>query len=256
MGSFAISRVSDNGRNYFAVLVDGSRYYYSTRAELESAKQQAEAHALKIQDRVQSQIGRVLTDKELLRGKVDHPDKSTISQQIDLKQKWDKLFAPPPKVESEEANPFLRMLKQHEEKKLADADPKGYALRKDAEAWEQKRQAAQAQQQLEADPLYQQAVSHAKGALAALNLDPRADQSDVTEAENRLTYLQGGGSIETYVALANEAREKQVAALKAASVDNFVLAAKAQKEINDMSQPIAVVGSENVVVVETQKEGV
>ena len=160
-------------------------------------------YAISLRNKIESNLGRRLTEKELHEG-LQHVEDENEYTRAKVKKERDALFAPPP----DPRNWAEKMLDEHKAQKKRERDPRGVWLEETveelaAEKAEEERRAA-----LAASPRRQKVVAHATAEKLAALFDPTLPASEVRGAEFRL-QLAKEGNLRVYAKEANEFYTRQ-----------------------------------------------
>lgn len=162
-------------------------------------------YAIKLRNKIEANLQRPLSAKELHVGLEHVEDEDEFTRQK-VKKERDVVFAPP----ADERNWAERMLDEHKAQKKRERDPKGAWLEERvaelaAENAEEERRAA-----LASSPRRQKVVAHATAEKLAALYDPTLPASEIRAADHRLR-LAKEGNLRLYAKEANEfyARHEQ-----------------------------------------------
>lgn len=185
--------------------VDWSEFPFDPNASesREAALRAFDEHAIALQSAIEKNLGRPLTNLEMLRG-VEHAEDQSVLEREKTKSRYDAVFAGQKETEP---NPFKRLLAQHKAELKRQRDPKGAWIEEEADKWEAERVEEERQAKMAADPRRQTAVKHAKAELNAMRFDHRIPASEIRAAEFRLRVAKQG-DLKMYEHEVNEYRKR------------------------------------------------
>lgn len=164
----------------------------------EAALRAFDEYAISLRNKIEANLGRPLTDRELHEG-LQHVEDENEFTRRKVKAERDAVFAPPP----DERNWAERMLDEHKVQKKHERDPQGAWLEEQVEELAATKAEEERRAALVASPRRQKVVAHATaGKLAAL-YDPTLPASEVRGADFRLK-LAKEGDLRVYAKEANE----------------------------------------------------
>lgn len=219
--------------NFFRSHLTGAKFTYGNAAERKIAEQQIKDYSVPLLHRIEQSLGRELSQSEIRHG-VQHRDTRTVQQRIDQEQKWKQIFAP--KLEETDPNPYRRELKRIEEEQLR-ADPL-YKLKKQADDWDRQQKKKADRQKMLANPRRQAAIKSAQAILSALKFSEKADESDYFEAEQRLRFVENGGSLSEFEKMTNEWKAEFSNRLRTRALPLIEKRSELEAEIQEVEKPL------------------
>lgn len=185
--------------------VDWSEFPYDPESpgSKDAALRAFDEHAIAMQSAIEKNLGRPLTNREMMRG-VEHVEDQSVLDRERTKDQYATVFAEQKEVEP---NPFKRLLAKHKAELKRERDPKGAWMEEEAEKWDAERAEEEHRAKMAADPRRQTAVKHAVAELSALRFDHRVPASEIRAAEFRL-QLAKQGDLKMYEHEVNEYQKR------------------------------------------------
>jgi hypothetical protein len=164
----------------------------------EAALRAFDEYATNLRNKIESNLGRQLTQKELHVG-LQHVEDEDNFTRHKVKAERDAVFAPPP----DPRNWAEKMLDEHRAEKKRERDPQGAWLEEQVEELTAKKAEEERRAALASSPRRQKVVAHATAEKVAALFDPTLPASEVRAADHRLR-LAKEGNLRVYAKEANE----------------------------------------------------